>query len=118
MDKPAARKPKSKSKPARPAKQRVVTARQTVASTGAAASKSTGGKPRGAPKWVYAFGGGKAEGKAGMRNLLGGKGAGLAEMANLGLPVPPGFTITTDVCTRYYADGKTYPKELASQVAA
>src|SRR5579862_1192076 len=50
-------------------------------------------------KWVYAFGGGKAEGRAAMRNLLGGKGAGLAEMANLGLPVPPGFTITTDVCT-------------------
>ena len=69
-------------------------------------------------KWVYAFGGGKAEGKAGMRNLLGGKGAGLAEMANLGLPVPPGFTITTEVCTHYYANGKTYPKELEAQVAA
>jgi pyruvate,orthophosphate dikinase len=52
-------------------------------------------------KWVYAFGGGKAEGKSGMKNLLGGKGANLAEMANLGLPVPPGFTITTDVCTYY-----------------
>jgi pyruvate, orthophosphate dikinase len=50
-------------------------------------------------KWVYTFGDGKAEGRAGMRNLLGGKGAGLAEMANLGLPVPPGFTITTEVCT-------------------
>ena len=52
-----------------------------------------------APKWVFTFGDGRAEGKASMRNLLGGKGAGLAEMANLGLPVPPGFTITTDVCT-------------------
>src|SRR6185437_14961761 len=67
-------------------------------------------------KWVYAFGGGKAEGKASMRNLLGGKGSGLAEMANLGLPVPPGFTITTDVCTYYYAHGETYPKDLKAQV--
>ncbi len=67
-------------------------------------------------KWVYAFGGGKAEGKASMRNLLGGKGAGLAEMASLGLPVPPGFTITTDVCTYYYEHNKTYPKELKAQV--
>ena len=51
-----------------------------------------------------------------MRNLLGGKGANLAEMANLGLPVPPGFTITTEVCTYFYANGKTYPKELEAQV--
>jgi pyruvate,orthophosphate dikinase len=69
-------------------------------------------------KWVYSFGGGKAEGKADMKNLLGGKGANLAEMANLGLPVPPGFTITTEVCTYFYAHGETYPKELASQVDA
>jgi len=69
-------------------------------------------------QWVYAFGNGKAEGKADMRNLLGGKGAGLAEMANLGLPVPPGFTITTEVCTYFYANGNAYPKELESQVAA
>ena len=69
-------------------------------------------------KWVYGFGGGKAEGKADMKNLLGGKGANLAEMANLGLPVPPGFTITTEVCTHFYANGETYPKELASQVDA
>jgi pyruvate,orthophosphate dikinase len=68
-------------------------------------------------KWVYAFGGGKAEGRTAMRNLLGGKGAGLAEMAQLGLPVPPGFTITTEVCT-YYQHGKTYPKELKRQVDA
>jgi pyruvate,orthophosphate dikinase len=67
-------------------------------------------------KWVYAFGGGKAEGKPNMRNLLGGKGAGLAEMASLGLPVPPGFTITTEVCTYYYANKQQYPKELQSQV--
>src|SRR6202795_2285270 len=67
-------------------------------------------------KWVYGFGDGRAEGKASMRNLLGGKGAGLAEMANLGLPVPPGFTITTDVCTFYYANNQQYPKELRAQV--
>src|SRR5712672_1414478 len=68
-------------------------------------------------KWVFGFGNGEAEGCADMRNLLGGKGAGLAEMANLGLPVPPGFTITTAVCTHYYAHGKSYPPELREQVA-
>jgi pyruvate,orthophosphate dikinase len=67
-------------------------------------------------KWVYGFGGGKAEGKADMKNLLGGKGANLAEMANLGLPVPPGFTITSEVCTHYYENGESYPKELAAEV--
>jgi len=67
-------------------------------------------------KWVYGFGDGKAEGKAEMKNLLGGKGANLAEMSNLGLPVPPGFTITTEVCTYFYANGKTYPKDLSEQV--
>jgi len=69
-------------------------------------------------KWVYTFGDGQAEGTADMRNLLGGKGANLAEMANLGLPVPPGFTITTEVCTYYYANGNSYPAELEEQVAA
>jgi pyruvate,orthophosphate dikinase len=68
-------------------------------------------------KWVYAFGDGKAEGQAGMKNLLGGKGANLAEMSNLGLPVPPGFSITTEVCTYYYAHGETYPADLKDQVA-
>lgn len=67
-------------------------------------------------KWVYAFGGGSAEGTAKMKDLLGGKGANLAEMANLGLPVPPGFTITTAVCSFYYENGKTYPSTLESQV--
>ncbi|WP_165435187.1 pyruvate, phosphate dikinase [Bradyrhizobium sp. Leo121] len=67
-------------------------------------------------KWVFTFGDGKAEGKAEMRNLLGGKGANLAEMANLGLPVPPGFTIPTSVCTYFYEHEKTYPKELKTQV--
>ncbi len=70
-----------------------------------------------ASKWVYSFGNGKAEGRTDMRNLLGGKGAGLAEMSNLGLPVPPGFTITTEVCTHYYANGNSYPAELKAQVA-
>ena len=69
-------------------------------------------------KWVYSFGDGTAEGKADMRNLLGGKGANLAEMANLGLPVPPGFTITTELCTYYYAHGETYPAELKGDVEA
>ena len=69
-------------------------------------------------KWVYGFGGGSAEGRADMRDLLGGKGAGLAEMSNLGLPVPPGFTITTEVCTYFYANRKSYPKDLAEQVSA
>ncbi|MGA2791993.1 MAG: PEP/pyruvate-binding domain-containing protein, partial [Roseiarcus sp.] len=69
-------------------------------------------------KWVYSFGGEKAEGSGRMRDLLGGKGANLAEMANLGLPVPPGFTITTDVCSRFYADSRNYPEELAGQVEA
>jgi pyruvate, orthophosphate dikinase len=67
-------------------------------------------------KWVFTFGVGKAEGKAGLRDLLGGKGANLAEMANLGLPVPPGFTIPTSLCTYFYAHDKTYPKELKPQV--
>ena len=69
-------------------------------------------------KWVYNFGAGKADGSAKLRELLGGKGANLAEMANLGLPVPPGFTISTEVCTHYYANGRTYPSDLADQVEA
>ncbi|PKL89843.1 MAG: pyruvate, phosphate dikinase [Ignavibacteriae bacterium HGW-Ignavibacteriae-2] len=68
------------------------------------------------PKYVYFFGGKKADGKADMKNLLGGKGANLAEMVNIGLPVPAGFTITTEVCTYYYDNKKTYPKELKDQV--
>ncbi|MEI8395270.1 MAG: pyruvate, phosphate dikinase [Rhodospirillaceae bacterium] len=71
-----------------------------------------------ATKWVYGFGDGKAEGAAAMKNLLGGKGANLAEMSSLGLPVPPGFTISTEVCTYYYAHGKTYPGDLVAQVDA
>ncbi len=69
-------------------------------------------------KYVYFFGDGKADGKAEMKNLLGGKGANLAEMTNLKIPVPPGFTVTTEVCTYYYAHGRKYPAELKSQVEA
>ena len=69
-------------------------------------------------KWVYTFGNGQAEGDASMRNLLGGKGANLAEMNVVGLPVPPGFTVTTEVCTYYYANNKTYPADLKDQVKA
>ncbi len=67
-------------------------------------------------KWVYGFGGGVAEGTAKMKNLLGGKGANLAEMCNLGLPVPPGFTITTEVCTHYTANAEAYPAGLEAEV--
>ena len=67
-------------------------------------------------KWVYSFGAGHNEGRADMRNLLGGKGANLAEMASIGLPVPPGFTITTEVCTYYYDHGQSYPPELRASV--
>ena len=69
-----------------------------------------------AHKWVYTFGNGAAEGRADMRNLLGGKGANLAEMNLVGLPVPAGFTVTTDVCTYYYENGQTYPSDLMDQV--
>lgn len=67
-------------------------------------------------RWVYQFGNGSAEGAASMRELLGGKGANLAEMSSLGLPVPPGFTVTTDVCTYYYNNDKTFPDTLKKQV--
>ena len=69
-------------------------------------------------QWVYRFGSSAAEGAAAMKNLLGGKGANLAEMSNLGLPVPPGFTITTEVCTHYYQNAQTYPSDLKPAVEA
>ena len=67
-------------------------------------------------KWVYSFGAGHNEGRADMRDLLGGKGANLAEMASIDLPVPPGFTITTEVCTAFYDNGRKYPGDLDGQV--
>src|SRR6185369_3513341 len=69
-------------------------------------------------KRTFFFGGGKAEGTREMKNLLGGKGANLAEMANIGLPVPPGFTITTEVCTEFYKNGRKLPKSLDADVRA
>jgi len=69
-------------------------------------------------KYVYLFGNGQADGKAEMKNLLGGKGANLAEMNHLGIPVPPGFTITTDVCTHYYENDQTFPDELEAELTA
>ena len=74
--------------------------------------------PSNASKRVYAFGDGRADGDARMRELLGGKGANLAEMANIGLPVPPGFTITTAVCTDYYKNGGALPPGLEAEVEA
>ena len=74
------------------------------------------GAPAGGSKWVYSFGAGHNEGRAEMRNLLGGKGANLAEMASIGLPVPPGFTISTELCTAYYDNGRKYPADLDAQV--
>jgi len=76
------------------------------------------GEEESMPKWVYTFGEGKAEGSRELRALLGGKGANLAEMANLGLPVPPGFTITTEVCACFYTNGKRHPEKLATEVEA
>ena len=68
------------------------------------------------PKYVYFFGNGSADGRAEMKHLLGGKGANLAEMTNLGIPVPPGFTITTEVCNLYYKNNKQYPEGLAEEI--
>src|SRR5215471_6260318 len=69
-------------------------------------------------KYVFLFAGGKSDGHGDMKDLLGGKGAGLAEMTNAGLPVPPGFTITTEACNDYYASGKTMPEGLWDQAIA
>src|ERR1700681_2936584 len=71
-----------------------------------------------AQKFVYFFGNGQAEGRAEMKNLLGGKGANLAEMSSIGLPVPPGFTITTEVCTEFYKNDRNYPSSLAADVSS
>src|SRR4051795_11039710 len=69
-------------------------------------------------KYVYSFGGGKAEGKADLKALLGGKGANLAEMSAIGIPVPPGFTLTTEVCAAYYENGRKLPEAVRPQVEA
>src|ERR1044072_9057747 len=102
---PAARKALKKA----PAKPVAKPAKKVAAAKPAAEAVKSG-------KWVFTFGDGKAEGKAGLRDLLGGKGANLAEMANHGLPVPPGFPIPTSVCTYFYAHDKSYPPALKAQV--
>src|SRR5207248_5669033 len=76
--------------------------------------KSSAGRK--ATKYVYYFGEGKADGNGTMKPLLGGKGANLAEMTRIGLPVPPGFTITTEVCTYFYAHKRTYPASLQGEI--
>src|SRR5260221_8308690 len=119
-----ARGPVSPKKSSKAAKR--VAAKKSAKVASKAEGKTTGktkGKTAGKPaaksgQWVYTFGGGKAQGRSGMKDLLGGKGANLAEMANLGLPVPPGFTITTAVCTHYYTNKNNYPKDLEKQVDA
>ncbi len=107
-----ARRPSSPKKPK--AKKAVKKPAKKLATAPAKSGPKSGAKGQ----WVYIFGGGKAQGRSGMKDLLGGKGANLAEMANLGLPVPPGFTITTAVCTHYYANKQTYPKDLEKLVDA
>jgi pyruvate,orthophosphate dikinase len=69
------------------------------------------------PRYVYYFGDGHADGSGGMKPLLGGKGANLHEMTRIGLPVPPGFTITTEVCSYFYDHNRAYPRQLRAQVA-
>src|SRR6478672_11939870 len=85
--------------------------------TTVATAPNASGKPGTTGKYVYYFGDGHAEGNAKMKDLLGGKGAGLAEMTNIGVPVPPGFTISTEVCTYFYEHGKSYPPDLRDSVA-
>ncbi len=89
---------------------------KTKKSTSKTGGRKTASKAK-TSKFVYFFGGGKADGNAGMKELLGGKGANLAEMAKLGVPVPPGFTLTTEVCTYYYQNKKSYPAGLKEEVA-
>src|SRR5207248_5167510 len=79
-------------------------------------AKRTASKKSKTPQYVYYFGDGHADGSGKMKPLLGGKGASLAEMTRIGLPVPPGFTITTEVCAYYYENKRTYPKDLQPQI--
>src|SRR3954463_5092192 len=88
-------------------------ARKVKSSSESSGSASSNGHP---PKMIYYFGRAKTEGSGKQKMLLGGKGANLAEMTSIGLPVPPGFTITTDVCTAYYENNHQYPTDLKAQV--
>src|SRR3954462_8348686 len=96
--------------PAKTKSKKASKSKSAARKTPRALSKSKGSK------YVYTWGAGRADGDGSMKPLLGGKGANLAEMTRIGLPVPPGFTITTDVCTYFYANKKTYPKELQGQM--
>ena len=122
MAKKAARAAKAAAKPARSAARTSTPARKAApkkAVARKAAPKKAAGRAAAAArgdKYVYSWGAGKADGNGSMKPLLGGKGANLAEMARIGLPVPPGFTITTDVCTYYYANKRTYPAALDAQL--
>ena len=112
----AAAKPAKKAAVARKASARAAVKSKVVKKPAAKAATPTKPATGRAGKYTYSFGGGRADGRAEMKNLLGGKGANLAEMAEIGLPVPPGFTITTEVCTYYYANGRKYPSTLADDV--
>jgi pyruvate,orthophosphate dikinase len=119
MAKKAARAPKRSATPARPAARKSTPARKTAPRKAAAPLRK--GSTRNATtaraaKYVYSWGAGKADGNGSMKPLLGGKGANLAEMARIGLPVPAGFTISTEVCTYYYANKRTYPAALDAQI--
>ena len=117
-DQSVGKRARTKAKTTRPPASRTAALRTAAPQAPAKSARRAAATPATRPKWVYAFGDGKAEGSAEMRELLGGKGANLAEMANIGLPVPPGFTITTEVCTYFYAHGRTYPPELEGEVEA
>jgi pyruvate,orthophosphate dikinase len=106
-----------KSKAKMPAKSGKSAAKAKAASRPNKIAAKTG-PARKAPKFVYSWGAGKADGDGSMKPLLGGKGANLHEMTRIGLPVPPGFTITTEVCTYYYAHKRTYPASLQAEMEA
>ena len=118
MAKKAARAAKATAKAARSVTRTTRPARSTAARKVAAPVRKAAGRTAAArsDKYVYSWGAGKADGNGTMKPLLGGKGANLAEMARIGLPVPPGFTITTEVCTYYYENRRTYPASLEAQV--
>jgi pyruvate,orthophosphate dikinase len=120
MAKKAARAAKPSGKPARPATRKSTPARKAAPRKAAAPARAAGRATASAKaeKFVYSWGAGKADGNGSMKPLLGGKGANLAEMARIGLPVPAGFTISTEVCTYYYANKRTYPAALQSQIEA
>ncbi|HEV2966409.1 MAG TPA: PEP/pyruvate-binding domain-containing protein, partial [Chthoniobacterales bacterium] len=92
--------------------------RKTVEVHRRSTSKAAAPKKSAKPKYVYYFGDGQADGTGKMKPLLGGKGANLAEMTRIGLPVPPGFTITTEVCSYFYAHNRSYPPQLKAEVEA